>query len=69
MKTITIRDEVYEALARLKREHESFSDVIERLLERRPSLEEFFGCLRDSELLDNLESVVLELRRSAKTRL
>ena len=34
MKTITIGEELYERLVRLKREDESFSDVIERLLNR-----------------------------------
>ncbi|MEM4148537.1 MAG: antitoxin VapB family protein [Candidatus Caldarchaeum sp.] len=34
MKTITIRDDVYVALVKRKRDGESFSDVIERLLKR-----------------------------------
>lgn len=33
VKTITIRDEVYNKLAELKRENESFSDLFERLTE------------------------------------
>ena len=31
-KTITVRDEVYERLMRVRREGESFSDLLERLL-------------------------------------
>jgi len=34
MKTITVREELYKRLVKLKREGESFSDVIERLLDR-----------------------------------
>lgn len=37
VKTITIRDEVYNKLAELKRENESFSDLFERLAERQDS--------------------------------
>ena len=35
MKTISIRDDVCEKLLRLKEEGESFSDVIEKLLEKK----------------------------------
>jgi len=52
MKTIMIRDDVYVKLVKLKREGESFSDLLERLLERRrPSLREFVGVLKGSEWL------------------
>jgi len=48
MKTLTIKDEVYEKLLRLKRENESFSDVLERLISReRTSLRTFYGSLKD----------------------
>ncbi|RLE72131.1 MAG: antitoxin, partial [Thermoprotei archaeon] len=44
MKTITIREDLYEKLVRLKRKGESFSDVIERLLDRpRVSIRFFAG--------------------------
>jgi predicted CopG family antitoxin len=39
MKTLTIRDEVYEKLASMKREGESFSELFERLVDDRSSLE------------------------------
>ena len=69
MKTLTIRDDVYEKLDRLKLEGESFSDVIQRLLEeKRPPLEEFLGVLKDSEWLDELETEVLERRRLSRPR-
>lgn len=51
------QDEIYEALLRMKREGESFSSVIERLLtgKKEKSLEVFkryAGALEESELLD-----------------
>ncbi|MDL1957704.1 MAG: antitoxin VapB family protein [Candidatus Desulfofervidus auxilii] len=69
MKTITIREEVYEKLVKLKREGESFSDVIERLLNRpRISVRFFAGRLKDSEALKYLEETWLEFRRRVKLR-
>ena len=42
-KTLTIREEAYEALAKLKRKDESFSDVILRLTKRAVRLGDWFG--------------------------
>jgi len=41
MKTISIRDDVYQKLVELKGEKESFSDVIEKLLNKRRTNSEF----------------------------
>ena len=69
MKTLTIREEVYEKLVKLKKEGESFSDLLERILkERRPSLRDFAGVLKDSKWLDELDKEILESRRSIKVR-
>ncbi|MEM4497872.1 MAG: antitoxin VapB family protein [Nitrososphaerota archaeon] len=69
MKTLTIREEVYEKLVKLKKEGESFSDLLERILEeRRPSLRDFAGILKDSEWLDELDREILESRKSIKVR-
>jgi len=69
MKTLTIREEVYEKLVKLKKEGESFSDLLERILEeRRPSLRDFAGILKDSEWLDELDKEILKSRRSIKVR-
>ncbi len=68
MKTISIRDDVYNKLAEIKKEGESFSDVIERLLERKNvNLKKYFGALKDSEVLDEIEES-LEMRRTTKFR-
>ncbi len=53
MKTIMVRDEVYELLRRMKRKGESFSDVILRLAKERRGrevLEKYAGSLANSEL-------------------
>ncbi|MEM0241163.1 MAG: antitoxin VapB family protein [Sulfolobales archaeon] len=69
MKTLTIREEVYEKLVKLKKEGESFSDLLERILEeRRPSFRDFAGILKDSEWLDELDREILESRKSIKVR-
>ncbi|RLG53480.1 MAG: antitoxin [Thermoproteota archaeon] len=47
-KTITIRDEVYEKLLKVKREGESFSELFERLIEGMDPLEtlkKLRGCV------------------------
>ncbi|WP_456369476.1 antitoxin VapB family protein [Geoglobus sp.] len=69
MKTISIRDDVYNRLLEMKGEGESFSDVIEKLLERRnTSISKYFGILRDGEVLDEIEKC-LESRKSARLRI
>ena len=69
MKTITIKDEVYHELKRLKREGESFSDVISRLIERRGfNLENYFGVLKTNRVLKEIERRAEELRRRSKLR-
>lgn len=62
-KTISITEEAYKRLARLKRENESFSLVIERLAsEKRAKLSDFFGIL-SKEAGDELEKTILEGRK------
>ncbi len=69
MKTISIRDDVYKKLAEMKEEGESFSDVIEKLLKRKGTdIRKYFGILRDSEVLDEIEKC-LEMRKSARFRI
>jgi predicted CopG family antitoxin len=66
MKTLTIKDEVYEKLLKLKRENESFSDVLERLISReRTSLRTFYGSLKD---LSISEGDILTFRKRVSMR-
>ncbi|MEQ9715938.1 MAG: antitoxin VapB family protein [Candidatus Asgardarchaeia archaeon] len=65
MKTLMIRDEVYEKLKSLKRKNESFSDLLERLIsqiDNRTKLEKYFGILSNEEA-KKLESEVFRVRK------
>ena len=60
-KCITITSEAYERLAALKEKKESFSDVIDKITNKR-SLFELAGLLSDKEA-DKLETDIKELRK------
>jgi len=63
MKTITIRDETHKALVTLKEEGDSFSDVIDRLIEDKTcDISRFAGVLKDSEVPDSLQEFTKKLR-------
>ena len=69
-KTISIREEVYNILKSLKKENESFSDVIGKLAKKRKSdLSEYFGVLKDSKVLNEIEEDIRKIRESARQRL
>lgn len=69
-KTISIREEVYDILKNLKRENESFSDVIEKLAKKRKSdLSQYFGVLKDSRVLNEIEEDYKKIRASARQRI
>lgn len=69
MKTITIRDDIYKSLRELKRSKDSFSEVIRRLLERKNTdMSTYFGILRDSSKLDEIEEIAANIRESARMR-
>ncbi len=69
-KTISIRDEVYDILKSLKRENESFSDVIGKLAKKRKSdLSQYFGVLKDSRVLNEIEEDYKKIRASARQRI
>jgi predicted CopG family antitoxin len=64
-KNLSVREDIYRKLAEAKRDDESFSDVIERLLEKRGSLLPFWGALADSENIEEIESDIEEIRKKA----
>ncbi len=69
-KTISIRDEVYNILKSLKRDNESFSEVIGKLAEKRKSdLSQYFGVLKGSKVLDEIEEDYKKIRASAMQRI
>ena len=61
-KTLTISEEAYNSLVALKKEGESFTDVINRItgLVRKKPLKDFAGRLKD----DKFEKAVIEIRSS-----
>ena len=68
-KTISIRDDVYDLLKGAKREDESLSDAIVRLLKKdRVDLTQYFGALKDSPLLDKIEEDSRKVREMARSR-
>jgi len=67
-KNLAIRDSVYKKLAEEKREGESFSDVIERMLEKQGSLIPLWGSLADSKNIAQIQDDIAKARRSARVR-
>jgi len=60
MHEISIKDDVYEELVRVKGESESFSDIISDIIlklikSKNFSMERYFGCLKDGDVLDKME--------------
>ena len=64
VKTITIMDDAYEALKRLKKKDESFSDIIIRVgKEKKMNLKEWFGVLKgDEERIKEFHSAIKKIR-------
>ncbi len=68
-KTISIREDVYNILTSLKKEGESFSDVIYKLTKKRkPNLRDYFGVLKDSKAINDIEEDIKKMRDSARLR-
>ena len=67
-KNLAIRGEVYRKLAEAKREGDSFSDVIERILEKRGSLLSLWGVLSDSEEITRIGDETRKIRKRATIR-
>lgn len=68
-KNIAIREDVYRSLVQAKSDEESFSDAIERLLQRKDSLLSFAGAFKeDDSELRQIEKEVRKLRSSATLR-
>lgn len=68
-RNISIKENVYDMLNNTRRNDESFSDVIERLIKKdKKDLSEYFGTLKDSPLLDKLEADSRKIREMARPR-
>lgn len=60
-KTVSLSDDAYERLKRLKKENESFSDVVRRVTGK-IKLRDFHGILKE-EAAEELEEIITEERR------
>jgi len=70
-KTITITKEAYEALAREKRNNESFSDVVLRLTSRKAKLSDYFGIwseIPEAEF-EKMQNAMRQARKGIRARL
>jgi len=67
VKTITIRDEVYKKLSRIKKKDESFSELFERLVENRNPIETLME-LRASVEFKEKEKMLSEIYASRAER-
>ncbi|TMI15059.1 antitoxin [Candidatus Bathyarchaeota archaeon] len=67
-KNLAIREEVYRKLSDAKKEGESFSDVIEKLLEKRGDLLPLWGAWGDDEEVTFIETSVKETRKRSVMR-
>lgn len=56
-KTIRVREEVYERLRARKRDDESFSDLLDRLTDRKGEFEDGFGALAHVDFEDALDEL------------
>ncbi|MBS7648967.1 MAG: antitoxin VapB family protein [Candidatus Bathyarchaeia archaeon] len=69
VKTITIKDDVYKELLKLKREGKSFSDILSELLERkRIDLASFYGIFKDRKLWEEIEGEIQKGRKGVVIR-
>ena len=48
-KTIMIQEDTYNKLLKLKKNNESFNDVIRKLIDKEQYLDEYFGIFTDEE--------------------
>ena len=60
-KTVSLSDDAYERLRRLKKENESFSDVVRRITAK-VSLRDFHGALGE-ETAEEIEDTIKENRK------
>ncbi len=67
-KNLAIKEDVYDKLLEAKRGAESFSDVIERLLEGKSELMSYAGIFSQDEEFDQVTRDIEEARKKAVLR-
>jgi predicted CopG family antitoxin len=69
VKNISIKEKVYRLLKQAKKDNESFSDVIEEALTHRSiDIKDYYGLLKDSAVLEDIERQINQQRESARAR-
>src|SRR5438552_17856124 len=67
-KNLAIREDVYRKLSEAKKDGDSFSDVIEKLLERRGDLLSLGGAWHDGQHVACIEISVKKMRKKSVVR-
>ena len=67
-KNLAIRDDVYKKLLDAKKDSESFSDVIERLLEGKQDLLGYAGILATDREFEKVEADIALVRKNTVPR-
>jgi predicted CopG family antitoxin len=67
-KNLAIREEVYDKLLEAKKGDESFSDVIERLLEGKSELMSYAGRFSGDEEFDQVQRDIRDVRKATVLR-
>jgi len=68
MKVITIKDEVYEELVKIKG-NKSFSEIIMELIKNYYIIDEFKGIAKDSKFFSEIEEEILKERKEISSRI
>jgi len=71
MKVITIKDEVYEELVKIKG-NKSFSEIIMELIKKEKNyyiIDEFKGIAKDSKFFSEIEEEILKDRKEIRSRI
>jgi len=66
-KTITIMEDAYKILAKAKKEGESFSDTIRRVVGKKKDISEFFG-IWSNEYADSIKTNIEDMRKRSRKR-
>jgi len=67
-KNLAIKEEVYDKLIEAKKDNESFSDVIERLLEGKSELLSYAGVFSGDKEFDEVLKDIKEVRKKTVLR-
>lgn len=67
-KNLSVKEEVYKKLREAKNENESFSEVIDRLLEGKKDLMPFAGIFSRDKEFDQISKDILKVRKKTALR-